>query len=690
MINLYLWNRNQAEKYRKTLSEKIDRLLSPGEFPGNPATDLQKFYLDYKNRAVQFVNETTESHRQELRNSENAHLLLLKQTAMVDVVIQASLRTAVWLYNKTHSLNLREQDVPIAIVARGGYGREEIYFCSDVDIQLVSKALPQGKTRETVGEIVNYFEYLFIHQDIFRTASSFSYSEMDETDLKFDAKKMAAFYSLMEHRLVAGDAQVYNEFKSSIKTAALFHKEEIVAHFLQSKTCYDVQNTVFQQEPNVKDELRRLYWALSLARWRHSLEKNNQFELLQELFSQDKLSAPAFKNLQNALNFLSRVRLFLHCHQKGYQRDLLSYEVREKIAESMGFELKRFFHEYFYNAAYPMKRYSRNLFWESVTFDEQSVKNLHEDFAVTADNQIVCQKNPEETIAAQPELIFKILSWVAEEGCYPSYPIIRAIENNVDQMCPIFLAGEKSGEVRSYFKAIVEGKYFSRALRLLHEFGLLAHYYIPEFKNLCGLLQDIYVHLFPTDVHVLSALDELNKLELNKDIDPFLRELYESVKDKTALKLSVLLHDIGKGIKKAGEDEEMAGSRAIPRILENLGYGDDPRRIQDVAFLVERHLTLRDLLLLDPDQDDTYEMIWDLVYHDKERLKMLSLLTYSDRGGTKMKMSASQIEQLKLFYQNTLHHKKRSSAGNAVKLEFLDMIRLPRDLQMQLEIYNEF
>ena len=68
---------------------------------------------------------------------------------------------------------------------------------------------------------------------------------------------------------------------------------------------------------------------------------------------------------------------------------------------------------------------------------------------------------------------------------------------------------------------------------------------------------------------------------------------------------------------------------------------------------------MHDLLLLDPEEDDTYDMIWDLVNHDVERLKMLLLLTYSDRGGTKMKMSSSQIEQLKMFYQHTLHHKKR-------------------------------
>ena len=55
-----------------------------------------------------------------------------------------------------------------------------------------------------------------------------------------------------------------------------------------------------------------------------------------------------------------------------------------------------------------------------------------------------------------------------------------------------------------------------------------------------------------------------------------------------------------------------------------------------------------------------------------------------------MKMSASQINQLKNFYQFTLYHKKKRAVSNSVKLDFMKLIRLPRDLQTQLEIYNEF
>ena len=55
-----------------------------------------------------------------------------------------------------------------------------------------------------------------------------------------------------------------------------------------------------------------------------------------------------------------------------------------------------------------------------------------------------------------------------------------------------------------------------------------------------------------------------------------------------------------------------------------------------------------------------------------------------------MRMSPSQIEQLKIFYQHTLHHKKRQTVPGSVKADFLKMVRLPRDMQSHLEVYNEF
>ena len=690
MNELYLANRNLSEAYRQKLQEISSSLDQSGTFSNEVDINPQKYYLDFKNRAVDFISKEIDFLKKECLNSDNSHLILLKQTVLVDTVVQAAYASALWLFNKKNSQDLRSEEVPLAILARGGYGREEMYFRSDADIQVVSQSCLEDEKKKWTEEIIRHFEYLFIFQDIFPASSNSCYTEMETFEKDLSPEKVAQFLALLEHRFVTGNVFAYKEFKSSIKTVNLMYQEEITKHCLNHGDYYEVQNTVFKQEPDIKEELRRLYWALASVRIIQKVEKTNQFELLIDLYSKNLISPLAFKNMQKGFNFLSKVRLMLHMIQKGAHRDVMSYEVREKVAKSMGYEVGDFFHEYFFEAVYPLKRFSRNLYWDSMAADTKKQKNLSEYFSLNTQNQIFFEKEPEVLFASNPLWFFKVFIWVAERNYYLSYEVIHAIEQNIEQANPIFTDDASKLEIQNCFKRIIRGKYFSKAIRLLHEFGILENYLIPEFKNLRGLLQDIYVHKFPTDVHILAAVDALNALEFKKTADPFLAELYHSQRDKTALKLAVLLHDIGKGAKVGDQNEELVGAQLIPKILEVLGYDDKPKRVEDVAFLVEKHLTLYDLMLLDPEADDTYDMVLDLVNHDKERFKMLVLLTYADRGGTKMNMSGTQIEQLKLFYQYTLHHKSRESVPNAIKLDFLKMVRLPRALQSQLEIYYKF
>ncbi|MCF8719691.1 DUF294 nucleotidyltransferase-like domain-containing protein [Nitrospina gracilis] len=692
MLELYQTNRKQAREYRESLVSQLDQLTDPRDLPSIQDNNPQPFYLEFKKKLTQFVQKETELLQKELQQSENSHLLLLKRTALVDAVVQVAFARAVWMCNRERAEPWGNNDFPVAVIARGGYGREEMYFHSDVDMQIVVRTGATEEQKERGYQLITFFDYLLVYQDIFPTAASTGHSEIDTENLDLKESELAAFHSLLEHRMVAGNPLVYREFTSSIKTASLIHKDKIIEHCFQYKNYFEVPNTVFRQEPNLKEELRRLYWALSLVRIREGYQNINQFELLVELYNAGKLSTAAFKNMKKALNFVSRMRLFLHCHQKGAHRDVLSYEVREIIAESMGYagKVREFFQEYFFNAVLPMKRFSRNLFWDGVTPSTEKMRRLSPDFALNSESQIVLQEGKEDVTWDSPLPILELFVWVSRKNYFLSYPVVRAIERHADQMMPMFQSGADQARIQQLFHAILRGKHFARALRYLHEFRLLENFFIPEFKNLSGLLQDIYVHLFPTDIHVLAALDALNRLDIDPEADPFLTELYHSLKDKAGMRLSVLLHDIGKGLKTEGENEELVGSRAVPHILEKLGFGKNQKMIRDIAFLVEKHLMMRDLMLLDPDDDTTYEMIWDLVEKNVERLKMLILLTYADRAGTKMKMTQTQIDQLKYFYQFTLQFKKRESVSIPVKQEFLKMIRLPRDLQSQLQIYDQF
>ncbi len=690
MSDLLQSNRKLADAYRDAIANKLSRTIDPSALLGSPDSDPQKFYLEFKNQVAQIVHEETETLKKEILQSDDCHLLLLKRTALVDEVVKTAFQTAVWYYNHRHQTQFKPQEIPIAIVARGGYGREEMFLRSDVDIHIVINVTKEQTETESIPEISKYFEYLFIFQNIFPTASHSCLFELSGLDEEYHPEKMHDFFALLEHRFVAGSAHIYTEFKSSLKTATLLHQKEILKYCLQHRTYYDVQNTVFQQEPNVKEELRRLYWALALVRIRQNLEATNQFELLEVLFNNKTLNKKTYNKMKFAFNFLVKVRLLLHAHQPEAHRDVMSYEVREKIAESMGYELIAFYNEYFYRAGLPLKRYSRNLFQESIAFDTKMHEELSKYFALSKENQIIFNGGTEAAGSAPLYLMLEVFAWVSEKNYRISYPVMRFLEDRLAQAGPLGFNAKEAQAVQGFFKRVMEGQYYSKAIRLLHEFGLLGNYFIPDFKNLCGLLQDIYVHKFPTDMHILSALDALNLLDTDPNADAFLVELYRSLKDKTAIRLAVLLHDIGKGAEDKSVNEEMMGARMIPGILARLGYADKKKRVDDLAFLVEKHLTMYDLMLLDPEADDTYEMVWDLVEHDRERLKMLVLLTYADRAGTKMKMSPTQIEQLKIFYQYTLHHKKHEEVPQSVKLEFLQMVRLPKDLQSQLETYYAF
>ena len=96
----------------------------------------------------------------------------------------------------------------------------------------------------------------------------------------------------------------------------------------------------------------------------------------------------------------------------------------------MGYGVKEFFHEYFYLAAYPLKRHSRNLFWESMTPDTRKVKNLSRDFAVNSQNQIIIDKDPKVLFSQHPVSVFKIFAWISEKNYFliiSHYPSHRTL-----------------------------------------------------------------------------------------------------------------------------------------------------------------------------------------------------------------------------------------------------------------------
>ena len=99
----------------------------------------------------------------------------------------------------------------------------------------------------------------------------------------------------------------------------------------------------------------------------------------------------------------------------------MSYEVREKIARAMGYEVKEFFQEYFFETVYPLKRLSRNIYSESLASHTKKQKNLSEFFSLNTQNQIYFEKKPEKLFLNNPYWFFKVFIWVAERNYNIAY-----------------------------------------------------------------------------------------------------------------------------------------------------------------------------------------------------------------------------------------------------------------------------
>lgn len=374
MTDLYLSNRTTAQAYLQGLRQRLESVLAPSTLPEPKDSNLQPFYLEFKQRVQLVIEQETKAWMEETTTDDNSHLLLLKRSALVDAVVTSAFDLALYAYNRRHNARLTDSDLPVAIVARGGYGREEMYLHSDVDLKIVFQESSDEPSIQSATEVVSYFEYLFVFQDLFSTNCRTGCAEMLSSERELDTDSLSSLISLMEHRHAAGNTSVYEKFATSIREECKLHEEALLGFCYEHKGYYESQNTVFNQEPDIQQEFNRLYWALAVARQRFSLTVRNQFELLSELLEKEKISPPAFKKIQKALSFLSRVRLVLHRHQSGAQRDILSYEVRELVANDLGYEVPPFFERYFFKSVLPLKRYSRNLFWESIAVHQKKSK----------------------------------------------------------------------------------------------------------------------------------------------------------------------------------------------------------------------------------------------------------------------------------------------------------------------------
>jgi len=518
---------------------------------------------------------------------------------------------------------LAGQKFKYVLVAAGSFSRRELSPYSDIDLMFILDKI-EGHEKEIEKSVTLLWD---IGIEISHTVREFSDIEI------FLEEDLTSFTQFFETRFLIGNEELYKTWNEKIHSVLdETHKIRLLhQYFADIKTRHiKFGESPKVLEPNVKSSAGGLR-DFHTVEWIYSIKNNtiisNQEEITQtELFllkmkTEKFIDSRGVKRLLNSYKSLLRVRNLLHV-LSGRREDRLEFTLQEKIAFSLGYKesnWKEFMFEYF-NATNIVHRFSRTLVKRyeeelSTPVSEFLSIELDEDFSIK-DNLIYLNTEREISISeAMRVFYYRGLHHARFSQSLRSIIINSALDVEESEQYSL------SSSV--FFREILKLPYkVGESLTIMNSLGILGAF-LPEFRDLIGFFQPGVYHCYTADEHTLIAIKNLESLYVDRS---FLGNIFNSIKVKDTLFLSVLLHDIAKPMSISGH--EIIGAEIAETIMRQLGYEQEETEL--VQFLVKNHLVMEQVAfrrnLNDPETLDNFVAL----FSNKKQLNYLYLLTYAD------------------------------------------------------------
>ena len=522
-------------------------------------------------------------------------------------------------------------DRPVALFALGGYGRGELNFHSDIDVNLIY----EGKLKEAHLEDVEAFYYflLSLKRDI-----GFAPRSVEEA-LELSKSDLSIFTNLLQRRLVKGSSQVEKSFGRAFSKFVKENREALINEILATrKERYRrFYGTVYYQEPNVKESkggLRDLHEAFWVAKIVFGIENYSGF------LDEKILDRKSFREVISAYDFLLKVRNQLHL-LSGRRSDILSFEMQREVAHFFGFGRERSGVEHF------MKNYFSSAIDLAVITNEiikasrEELKRKSSSFSLTAlftpreelgeffieGNALFVKEEEESSVLKEPLKVIEGFKLVQERGLELSSSAFSLFKLSAETLREKF---RKREVLRAFKEILTRQERLSYTLELMHDTKVLGAL-IPDFERLRGHFQYDTYHKFTTDIHSILTVRELEKISEKGTSGTSVKEkerLYQILQDlerPELLFIAGLFHDVGKG--KPGR-HEIVGAGLVRKYMGEMGFKED--EIEEVAWLVRNHLLMAHLAFRRDISDPKLIEQFKEQCGSEERLKKLFLLTYAD------------------------------------------------------------
>ena len=526
---------------------------------------------------------------------------------------------------------------PYAIIALGGYGREEQCIHSDVDLLFLFEKSVPGETEELIREVV--YPLWDIGLDIGHATRSI------KECISLSAQDFEVLTSLMDARFICGMSLLYSKLMEQIRDKAIRKRSNKIIQWLVESNRERHQrhgDSTYLLEPNLKEGqggLRDYHTMLWIAKINSGLVQPRDLEFFGYL-SHDEFSA-----LTQALSFIWNVRNRLH-YMVERKCDQLHFECQTQLAKTLKFREK--------NGQQPVEIFLGKLHGQMEFVKQQHLMFLYEQGYVTKRKRKrtpqketkfdgleiirdrLCFSSPEK-ILNSPELLMKIF----EESARLKLPLSAEANRIVGEFA--YLVDNKFAScpsvVRSFERILIASAPTFNVLNEMLRTGFLERF-IPEFKSIVNRIQYDEYHIFPVDKHTLHTVQTIKKYGVAENVtkdrsgdQPGNRlccDLYKEIKNRKLLLWAALLHDIGKG--EPGGGHSKRGAAIASGVLTKKGY--KLKDVETVSFLIAEHLfliktaTRRDLY------DEETAIFCARKIRDVDRLKMLYLLTVADSIST--------------------------------------------------------
>ena len=551
-----------------------------------------------------YINEYKSSLPTLFENSQGKDFLV-KHTRKLDSIIELMYKTI--LRRLFGNYIPMRSSIPIAVVALGSYGREQLCVHSDIDLLIVYEKI-DGYNSELIIEKLFYLALdsgLKLGHRVHETTDLFQASTEDIT-IKT---------SLMEARLITGSAFTWHATERELKKIRLHNQKEFILAKVEEAQLRRKKHPTSMQ-PNIKESIgglrdsQLIYWVAQTIYGVQNLK-----DLTNELFTEEE-----YKEYRIALELLYRVRSALHLIT-GKQEDRLLLEHMPQVTTMLGFKDTRKMATKVFQAIWRINNFTQIFVKKMIHpfIADMSLIGKFKESRITKgiynlDNRLYASYNLPplaidsllEILISLPDVHYKFDAGLLNQFTYTEikHPLKSKTYNLIKKL---FMKKNMYCFLKLFYDAGILHELFSNFRKVL---------YLPQFDG---------YHTYPVDIHSIKCVQALENIK-----EPFIKSLYDELPEdeKLILKVVTLFHDTGKGRK---QDHSEVGAKLIVPFAKNLNIKE--ALITRAVTLVKYHIYMSNIAFKENihNEKTLYKFMSNI--GDSKNLNLLYILTYADING---------------------------------------------------------